>query len=377
LDETNRTPAALTNILLGFCDGRIELKCGLKYDVGYKYRDSQGRDDHYHFIVGTMNEGKEYAGTFELDPALRRRFTLEIPFGELRATPDDLVNILEHRTGHATLGDYSNSVDKVITVKNEIIQFTLDPLAKVYLLYLANVGRCPHSPSGFHPEHASQEHCSKVQCRVQKIANSFCPSVGGLSEGLLIFLKRVACGLTALRAARSVEAISKLCAAERDNEQLDQLRDFAGSNASGRKLLKAVVGKYLKTIVVTVGDVKAIVPFAGLGGKVWVAEEYVAKHFSRSGLLAMREYVRLTYAGLEDFFRQQQTLLRQLPSGNGALEKLMQRLEHAERFNDPFIKHTIEPLLARCSHTVRGPEEVAEDINASKPVRSGAFDLAH
>jgi hypothetical protein len=397
LDETNRTPAALTNILLGFCDGRIELKCGLKQDVGYQDKDPNGRnlcyqfgskdnsvrqcsdalgrDRRYHFIVGTMNEGKEYTGVFKMDSAFRRRYTLEIPFGELRATPSDLVNIVEYRSGHATLEDYSSTVDKVIEVRDDIIKLTLDPLAKVYLIYLGNVGRCPYSPTGFHPEHASQELCSRVQCRVQKVADSFCPSVGGLSEGLLIFLKRVSCGLAALRAARTVQAVAKLCETTKDNEQLDKLREFADSNASGRKLSNAVIGKYLETIVVTVGDIKAMVPFVGLGGKVWIAEEYVAKHFSGSGLLAMREYARLTYAGLENFFREHQTLLRQLPSGNGALEKLTQRLEHAERFNDPFIRHTIEPLLARYSRRNRSPEEVAEDIKASEVVRSCAFDL--
>jgi hypothetical protein len=374
LDEVNRTPAALTNILLGFFDGRIELKCGLKCDVGHRHKDAQGQERHYHFIVGTMNEGKEYTGTFDLDPALRRRFTLQIPFSELRPTPGDLVNIIEHRTGNALATECGGMVDRVAMVSDEIHKLALDPLAMVYLIYLGNVGRCPHSPTGFHPELPSQELCSSAQCRIQKIANAFCPSVSGLSEGLLIFLKRAACGLTALRAARTVQAIRDAFDAER-TDQVQQLGESLGVQGRGRESRDTTVARYLATVSITVRDIKTLVPFVALGGKVWIAEEYISKHFAGSQLLAVREYKRLTYAGVENFFRQHRTLIQQLDAENGAMNKLKQRLEHAERFNDPAIRHTIEPLLVRYCSKCRSPNEVAEEIEAMEPVRDCAKQL--
>jgi MoxR-like ATPase len=374
LDEVNRTPAALTNILLGFCDGRIELKCGLKYDVGNKYKDRDQQDRWYHFVVGTMNEGREYSGTFELDPALNRRFTLQIPFGQLRPTPSDLVNIIENRTGPTTPADETNAVEKIAAICDEITQLALEPLAMVYLIYLGNVGRCPHSPSGFHTNQASQELCSKTQCRIQKIANSFCPSFSGLSEGVLIYLKRTACGLAALRAAQTIEAVRGICKAE-DSEHIDKLREFSNTETSGDELQEAVVSKYLETIVVTADDIKALVPFVSLGGKVWVAKEYVAKHFAGSPLLAMQEYVRLTYSRLENFFRNHKAFFEQLDTGNGAVKKQKKRLEHAERFNDPSIRHTIEPLLVKHCKKARGPDEIAEEIEMKQAVRNSAFEL--
>jgi len=375
LDEVNRTPAALTNILLGFCDGRIELKCGLKYDVGYRYRGRQGQEHRYHFIVGTMNEGSEYAGIFELDPALRRRFTLEIPFDDLRATPEDLLNIVENRTGPAQAIDYCNMVKHVAQACDDIIRLSLDPFALIYLTYLGNVGRCPHSRTGFHPLRATQELCSKAECRIQKIADSFCPSVGGFSEGLLIFLKRAACGLAALRIARTVQAIRGAFEAE-DNNQIIKLAKLLDVQTTQSRLCDALVHKYLSGVQVTAGDVRELLPFVAIGGKVWIAEEYVTKHFAGSRLLAMREYGRLTYGGIENFFRQHKTIIEKLDDdGNGAIEKLKQRLEHAERFNDPYIRHTIEPLLTRYSTRTRGPAEIGEEIEATEPVRDSARQL--
>jgi hypothetical protein len=388
LDEINRTPAALTNILLGFCDGRIELKCGMKYEVGYSaertqrsakvcsgnHQDVQCQDTNYHFVIGTMNEGKEYAGTFDLDPALHRRFTLQIPFGELRPTPRDLVNIVENRTGNAQPADYGNLVDGVVRINRMVLKLPLDPLATVYLIYLGNVGRCPYSPTGFHPEQPSQELCAKAECRIQKIANAFCPSASGFSEGLLIFLKRAACGLAALRAARTVKAVCNAFE-EGKTDQIEQFKETLGIQAGRGKLREAVIARYLEAVTVGVADIKALTPFVAMGGKVRIAEEYVAKHFAGSQLLAMREYLRLTYSAVENFFRQHQSLIQQLATGNGAMEKLKQRLEHAERFNNPAIRHAIEPLLVRKLSVLRGLDEVAEEIEATGPIEDCAKHL--
>lgn len=431
LDECNRTPAALTNIILGFADGRIELKCGVKFDVGYYANgrgnecdadgradggasSSQAQDDEraclddegrtpgdrrqgfypykgldeedwtdggvsnngrrYHLVIGTMNEGKEYAGTFDLDPALSRRFTLRIPFSELRPTPHDLVSILEKRTGHAKPVSFDNAIGELVQVTEAVSELPLDPLAFVFLVYLGNVGRCPYSPSGYHPEDGSQRLCTESECRIQKRANGFCPSVAGLSEGVLIFLKRAACGLAALRAARTLRSISQLCETE-DAKKTDQLRAFAEAQAEGEALRNAAVVKYVEGLSVSAEDVKAVLPFVALGGKVWLAQEYVAKHFAGSAWSALQHYGRETYGALESFFREHQTLFQQLGAGNGAIQKLKQRLEHAERFTDPAIRHALQPFIERYESRALGPEEVAHQIRISEPVRGAVSEL--
>ena len=126
--------------------------------------------------------------------------------------------------------------------------------------------------------------------------------------------------------------------------------------------------------MVTASDIKAMVPFVGLG-KIWMAEEYIAKNFAGSSLHAMKHYAQIAYSWLENFFRQHHSLVTQLNDGNGDIDTLRQRLEHAEKFNDPFIRPTIEPLLAKLINQQRDGEEIAEDIEASKPIHDCAEEL--
>jgi hypothetical protein len=372
LDECNRTPPALTNVLLGFCDKRIELKCGLKENVGFLCGERD--DDRYLLVIASINEGREYAGTFDLDEALSRRFTLRIPFSSMRPTPHDLLEIIEKRTGQAKPVSFPDASEQIARTSGAVVRLPLDPLALIYLVYLGNVGRCPHSNSGFHPRDGSQELCSKTECRIQKSAEGFCPSVSGLCEGVLIDLKRSGCGLAALRAARTVRAISETCE-EGDSIRNDQLRDFAGVEESGELLREAATSKYLEGVRVSAEDLKATLPFVGLGGKVGMATEYVAKRFQGSEWLAMKSYVQETYGRLEDFFRQNQAIFAQLDAENGAQQRLMQRLEHAERFSDPAIRWAMTPLLERRRSPDRAPEEVAEEIEDREAVREAAAAL--
>lgn len=372
LDEINRAPAALTNILLGFCDGQIQLKCGIKYDVGY--RDEENHNRRYHLIFGTMNEGKMYSGCFELDNALVRRFTLTVPFGELPTTPYDRPEIIEHRVGHTKSTSFASAIGKIVSVNQAILGLPLDALSFTYLLYLGSVGSCPYSRNGYHLGNGNQEICLKKECRIVKIGNSFCPSVSRFSEGLLIFLKRATFGLTALRAARTVQAIRRACH-DKDSDKAEKLRQFAEVNTKGDKLYMAVVKRYLGQVNVSVQDIKAMVPFVGMGGKVQLAPEYVAKHFAGSEWYALQNYAQETYIKMENFFREQQNLFQELTGGNGAIETLKQRLQHAERFSDPVIRHVIEPLLDRHQGKAKTPEQIAVELDNSKSIWKIAKNL--
>jgi hypothetical protein len=180
-----------------------------------------------------------------------------------------------------------------------------------------------------------------------------------------IFLKRAACALAAIRGARTVRAITQVCELG-DGDEVDALRTFAMEpRACGDRLRRAALEKYLGQLSVGVQDVRALVPFVALGGKVWLAEPYIAKHFGGSAWRALQQYARHTYSNLEAFFRQNQPLFDALPGGDGAIDKLKARLEHAERFSDPAIRATIEPFLDRYAATTRGPNEVAEEVAAA------------
>ena len=106
-----------------------------------------------------------------------------------------------------------------------------------------------------------------------------------------------------------------------------------------------------------------------------MAPEYVAKHFSGSMWEALRHYASETYSSMENFFRQNQSHFRDLSRGNGALEKIRQRLEHTERFSDPVIRHALLPLLEDYSERHRQPREIADEIEATKQIRDAVSEL--
>jgi hypothetical protein len=310
-----------------------------------------------------------------VDYAVRRRFTLQLSFDDIPPTSEDKLRMLLTRSGHATLPCFPSFAEQVARTCDRIVELPLDPLSLVYLLYLGSVGRCPHSVNGFHSQDPLLAACSKAQCRVFKAADGFCPSVGGFTEGLLIFLKRSACGVAALRMARTVKAIRAAIRA-RNDVAIEQLQHFAGTGAKGEELLEQVVSCYLSDASVTVGDIKTVVPLVGAGGKVWMADEYVAKHFAGSRWAAMQHYVRHTYSGLEDFLREHQSLIAGLADGNGTAEKLLQRAAYAERFNDPYVIHAIQPFVTKPASQARGPKEVAGPLAEQQPAYRSAELLA-
>ena len=309
LDELNRTPPALTNVLLGVLDDRVELKFGVKQDVGHEYPGAGDTTGRYNLVFGTMNEnesGREYHGTFPTDPALNRRFTITVPPEACRQNSDDNFRILTGRSGRARVPVFAPMIDELAPLAERVASLRLDSLAFSFLLYLMSMDHCPNHPTGYKNPLQGADVCARTECRVFKICDGLCGCVGGLSAALAIGLKRAAPGLAALRALRVIQRIERLFAngnGAAPADQIQHLRDYANLNAKGHTLRDAVISRYLKNLTVGVDDVQALLPFVAYGGKVWIAEGYVAKHFGGSYWHALRRYATDTYSGLEKFFR--------------------------------------------------------------------------
>jgi nitric oxide reductase NorQ protein len=89
LDEINRVPPSMANMLMSLLDGRKEI-----------YVPETGETVRVHpevMFAATMNEGNGFGGTFPLDDALSERLTYVIP----RDFPpeDDEVRVMVKRTG--------------------------------------------------------------------------------------------------------------------------------------------------------------------------------------------------------------------------------------------------------------------------------------
>lgn len=371
LDEINRAPAAVTSVLFGVMDGLIELPFGIKQEVGHAYTGLDGQPRRYSLVMGTMNDGEEFEGTFGMDRALRNRFTLTIPLDSCRPTNDDLANVLLRRTGQAHIPTLPSMIEDVETVSDRLEGLPMDDLACLYLLYLANLDRCPHMPNGFKNRRPNPEVCMRNECRVFKQADGFCAYASSAGVRVSIFLKRAATGLAALRAARTLRQVEEACdegaGAVADNT-LEALRSFSGSRAHGALLLEAVVKHYLSRLSVSVDEILALLPMA-TSGKLCLADEFVAKRNGGDAWRALRQYGTETYGWLEAFFRDNGSIFEELPEGNGAISRLRERLAHAEKFTDPFIRHVLEPFLDKIEQR-RPPEHIEADLERRQAIAS-------
>lgn len=368
LDEVNRTPAALTNILLGYIDGTLELKFGIKKEVGHFYTNGEGQTRRYNLVWATMNDGGQFEGTFGMDRALQNRFTLTIPLDSCRPTNEDVANVLLQRTGRAHIPPMPSMIDEVVAISDRLEGLAMDDLSSLYLLYLGNLDRCPHTPSGFKRRPQSPEVCMRSECRVFKQADGFCAYASSMGLRVGIFLKRAATGLAALRAARTLRHVKNACAGnEADAEDtVDALQNFAGCREHGERLENAVVTRYLSHLTVSIDEIMALLPMAA-SGKGCLVDEFVVKRHGGDSWQALRHYGRETYSWLEAFFRDNSVVFEGLQGENGAVSRLRERLAHAEKFTDPFIRHVLEPFLDRIENC-RPSEHIEADMARRKAI---------
>jgi hypothetical protein len=209
---------------------------------------------------------------------------------------------------------------------------------------------------------------------VLKESKEFCPNAGALPLGVVKAFKDAARGLAGLRAARMVKAVRRECSEK--GGRIGLLRDYAGMpDASVASLCDAVIERYLDQLAVSVQDLRSLVPFVGLGGKIPLAADYVSRMFGGSEWRALRHYACTTYAGLEAFLRQQRASIQGLNGEEDSLRRFMQRLEHAERFNDPAIRSAIEGFLSHRKQVARTAEEIGDSLRATAQMRGTVLQM--
>lgn len=89
LDEINRVPPSMNNLLMSILDGRQEI-----------HLPEIGETIHVHpevFFAATMNEGNGFGGTYKLDAALQERLSYTIPRDFPPETEE--IKLLVNRTG--------------------------------------------------------------------------------------------------------------------------------------------------------------------------------------------------------------------------------------------------------------------------------------
>jgi len=190
LNELNRTPELLQNMLIPFLD----------YSFEYKSKQFSCGVDGYQYRIATINEGSEYKGICSIDHALRNRFTLEIPFDHFPPTRNDRDHI--YNTVQPKKLVLHNYLDEIHSVAQYVATIPLSDEAQQYLSSLTGLDNCIKSNTSrkkgiaFHPELCAGCHHSQKD-------NNMCGHVFAPSMRVLTNWKKCAQGLAVWRSHKT------------------------------------------------------------------------------------------------------------------------------------------------------------------------------
>jgi len=316
LDEINRSPAKLNNMLLHIVDGSgLHLRGQLSIPVGLRYRVGD-EEKRYSFTATTANQmdsNGTYDGVYDQDNALVRRLILQLQLDDLQPTSRDIVQLLEGRRPKSSQMDLPPVTESVIQIYEslpETLQFS--SLARLFLHYLRGRGNCIQTRSGHLRPEIQAGLCET--CHLQK-SHPFCGKVGGLTPGLLLWVKELATGTAAIRAAKFLAMIQEDC----DNERYKELQVFLGNGKKKSGLYKSFREEYLKKLVVTGEDV--VVAYALVApNHVYIDTDWLAKqaHYENSQAYAFVDIARKSYERMCRLLMTHEALFSEL-STNGDL----------------------------------------------------------
>ena len=197
-----------------------------------------GKDKTYQFQVATINEGTDYSGVFDIDKALRRRTTIEIPLDVFPLNSYDKKELTQN--GNEIELKFSNDVnhlDIILQLQKDLNKMPLHINAELFINYLGAFDFCEHSltkeKGSVSSRNGSISHiCSQnitlgkkeiaggdVGCQyLRTFDNNLCPFVRGLSGGLIKNIKSVAKGFAALRATKFVEMLHGINLGEKNSD---------------------------------------------------------------------------------------------------------------------------------------------------------------
>lgn len=260
IDEINRAPTMVQNELFHICDGYILFK-GKRVELG----------KGFHSVMASANMG--YAGTFDMDDALRDRFHVTIDLNEYPTTSDDdlefLVDTFDPRPKDAGFSDH---VKDILLLNQEVRNQKFKPEAYVTLLYLmSSLDYCERSSN-------------KSKLSVIKDLPNLCDSCNRLGSG---------CGYIKPGSKRTVTAVKSLAAS---------MRLIADIDGEERNL----VG--YEDVLEAFGFVA---PYSGMFNEQWVA-----KNYHSSDVQAVKEVKKQIRADIESKMEYLATGLSEAMSGN-------------------------------------------------------------
>lgn len=316
-DELNGAHAKVARKALHIIKEKdITLPDGRRAQIGHQLEDG----GTYQFQIATINEGKDYSGTFDMDKALRRRTTIEIPMDIFKPTPTD--RLLLQRSGRRIeYGKSENHLTQILQIFGKLNDMKVHPVAEMFLAYLEAFDYCKHSLTkekcSIESKNGSIYHVCTQPIRIgesaatsaepvgcvflKSFANDMCPNVNGITPGISTNLVTVARAFAALRAVKFTELVAgflvgqdtKPLSYKLNNSNLfrQSMEKYVGECSDDKKLAKKVVVKYIETLEVQQCDILAAAPFVAYS-KLGISPVWILKHFQGNRFGAVSTFIR-------------------------------------------------------------------------------------
>ena len=273
LDEINRVHPKLANIVLHLADGTgFNVRGDISIPVGMPYRN--GTVKLYSFTISTANhQDIEYAGVFEEDAASKRRAVITVDLDEVPPSSYDINQLLKYRRAKTTpvFSDYC--VKDIIEIYESLLDIPSSALGMLFLHFLSGMNICIQSRSGRFQQRVNL--CG--DCHLAKSSRACCGKIGGLSEGLLTWVKEISAAIALVRAAEILDIVHRKCVCAGDNKVwTNKLQAILETKAKGDILYKEFRRTYLKQLCVTGEDIKAAYIFVA-PNHVWIDREWLDK----------------------------------------------------------------------------------------------------
>ena len=368
-DELNRAHAkVITKALHIIKEKEVTLPDGRRAKVGYPLDNGKT----YQFQVATINEGTEYSGVFDIDKALRRRTTIEIPLDVFPMNAYDKKEIVQNdNVIDLELTNTTNHLSKVLQIQKDILNMPLHINAELFINYLGAFDFCQHSltrdKGSIASRNGSISHiCTQatmlnnnvipgadMSCKFLKsFDNNLCPYVRGLSGGLIKNIKSVARGFAALRATKFVELLDGVTKGEDYGDLSYNISDVdtfkkslemyvagtqtpASTNNINDVAYKAAQ-KYLSNLEVRLEDVQAALGFVGYS-KIGISNEWVMKYCQGNRYAAINSFstqARTLFEG--SLARAEFSNVDKVISGKGTSDDINNIFNHCDR-SDPWL----------------------------------------
>ncbi|MBS3107830.1 AAA family ATPase [Candidatus Woesearchaeota archaeon] len=178
LDEVMRAPQAILNILQAYMNNQaVTPSGGGSRQVGIEIPGI----GFYQFKIGTCNEGKEFdEGTFNIDPAFRRRWPIEISLNLFAPNQYDMEQRSKAaRTGTGLYVSQSEGVfEDIKEIHTNLNKISFHPVANEFLAYLGRMDNCIKAVFKTKRERGfSVEKCDGCHARGLAGKENFCGNV--------------------------------------------------------------------------------------------------------------------------------------------------------------------------------------------------------